>query len=160
MSHMIAINAAYWLEHTLWPIARGASGMPEDQALDSLLDQAHAPPDTRDASYPLACLRAEELPLLGATLLASELARSPRATSIARLIIALIWRDAFDLACARDLAFDTAGFGFDDYEDRHIAAIEVWQRWQATSDQARREMLNFIADSGGYAFDPDTFAEP
>ncbi len=158
MSPMIAINAAHWLEHTLWPIARVASGTPEDQALDTLLDQAHTPPNTDDASYPLACILAEALPLLGATLLACELARSSRATSIARLIIALIWRDAFDLACARDLVID-AGY-FDDFEDRHIAAIEVWERWQATGDQVQGEMLTFMASSGGYALEPDMFPEP
>lgn len=161
MSHMIAINAAHWLEHTLWSIARAASGMPEDQALDILLDRVHMPPNSKDASYPLARFLAEELPLLGATLLACELARSPRATSIARLIIALIWRDAFDLACARDLVIDTAGFGgFDDFEGRHIAAIELWARWQANSDQVEGEMLTFMASSGGYALEPDTFPEP
>lgn len=158
MSRMIAINAAYWLEHTLWPIARAASGMPEEQVLDTLLDRAHTPPDAQDASYPLARFLAEELPLLGATLLACELACSPRATSIARLINALIWRDAFDLACARDLVVDVGPD--DDFMDRHIAALEVWERWKATGDQVEGEMLTFMANSGGYALDPDTLPEP
>ena len=32
MSHMIEINAEYWLVHTLWPIARAAARQPARRA--------------------------------------------------------------------------------------------------------------------------------
>lgn len=154
---MIALEAAHWLEHTLWPVARAAAAVPEGVGLDELLDRAHAAPDPRSGSYPLACALAEELPLLGATLMACELARSPRAAAIRELIDALIWRDAFELACARDLvvAMGMAGVRDDEFTDRHIAAIEVWDRWKGTAEEVEAAVLSFVASSGGLVFGPD-----
>lgn len=154
---MIALNAAHWLEHTLWPIARTAAAIREDHDLDRLLAEPRPPPDLEGGSNSLARMYAEELPLLGATLLACELARTPRATATRRLIEALIWRDAYDLACARDLvaSMGMAGVSDDEFTDRHIAALEVWDRWKCTNDPALSALLTFVADSGAYALEPD-----
>lgn len=162
MSDMIAINAAHWLEHTLWPIARAAAALPDDPDLDQLLTQPRDPPDLVGGSNSLARMYAEGLPLLGATLLACQLARSPRATAIRRLIEALVWRDAYELACARDLvtSMGMAGVQDDEYTDRHIATLEVWERWMDTHDRVQQEILTFASDSGAYALDPDPDPDP
>ena len=156
MSHMIQINAEHWLVHTLWPIARAAAGLPDDAPID----EAPPAPEQNDGSADLARLYAIDLPLLGAVMLACELARTPTAATLGRHIRALIWRYAFALASARDLvvSLGMAGETWDEMTDRHIAAIEVWERWMATNDAVEAERDRFLADCADYAFEDDAFS--
>ena len=156
MSHMIQINAEHWLVHTLWPIARAAAGLPDDAPID----EAPPAPELHDGCSDLAMLHATQLPLLGAVMLACELARTPTAATLGRHIRALIWRDAYDLASARDLvvSLGMAGETWDEMTDRHIAAIEVWERWTATNDAVEAERDRFLSDCVDYAFEEDAFS--
>jgi hypothetical protein len=58
----IALNAEHWLEHTLLPLALAAARVPGDLPLEGLLQAAEAEPDSKNASYPLACMFAEQRP--------------------------------------------------------------------------------------------------
>lgn len=156
MSHMIQINAEHWLVHTLWPIARAAAGLPDDAPMDETLPA----PELHNAAAELARYYVAELPMLGAALLASELARTPAAATLGRHIRDLLWRDAFDLASTRDLvvSLGMAGDSWDEMTDRHIAAIERWERWTATNDAVEAERDRFLADCADYAFEDDAFS--
>ena len=156
MSHMIQINAEHWLVHTLWPIARAAAGLPDDTSID----EAPPTPELNDGSAELAQQYALGLPLLGAVMLAYELSRTQTAATLGRQIRALIWRDAYALASARDLvvSLGMAGETWDEMTDRHIAAIEVWERWTATNDAVEAERDRFLSDCADYAFEDDAFS--
>lgn len=156
MSHMITINAEHWLVHTLWPIARAAAGLPDDAPID----ETPPTPELNDGSADLAVQYALGLPLLRAVMLAYELARTPTAATVGRHIRALIWRDAYALASARDLvvSLGMSGETWDEMTDRHIAAIEVWERWMATNDAVEAERDRFLSDCADYAFEEDAFS--
>ncbi|MCK6524803.1 hypothetical protein L6R49_25650 [Myxococcota bacterium] len=153
---MIRINAEYWLEHTLWPIARAAAGLPDDAEPDP----PEEPPDRQSGAADLALQHAAALELLGAVHLACELARTPRACALGRAVRALIWRDALALASARDLvvSIGMAGETWDEMTDRHILAIEVWARWTATDEAVAAARGRFLADCAEYAFEDDAFS--
>lgn len=43
----------------------------------------------------------------------------------------------------------SAGVGVDEYDDRHIAAIEAFERWRDTETAAQSELLSWLSSING-----------
>jgi hypothetical protein len=150
MQMFLATNAADWLEQRLFPIAISAARLPEGTTLDDVLNLHLSQPDHASYAHSMAVMHCASLHLLSVTLIATELAQNERATQIAQCIIGLMWRDAFELAIARDLDFDsgTAGFPTAEFELRHDVAQEIWERWQQTDAEVGSAAASFFQACG------------
>lgn len=160
MRQFIAKLAAEWIEVELFHIAVAAARLPERTTVEEVLALALPQPDHAFYANSMAVLRCAEVQLLGATLMAAELARSERAADVARCITGLMWRAALEVAVARDLDVDTSlsGFPSGDFQLRHDLAQQVWEIWQATDAEVREATARFFL-ACGEAWDDDLLVQ-
>jgi hypothetical protein len=128
--------AETWMESTLLPMALSAAGHPPQPHPATICEQ------TREQ----AGAWIDDRSLLGAAVIARDLARSPRADQLFERIERTLLNDAIELAIARDLAFDVTLDGVDDanVRAREEAAGRCWKRWEATDGRVQQELVAFV----------------
>lgn len=146
MGAIIENTALHWLEEILLPIAISAAGLPPEMEIENFILNASDEPNITIGIEDYI----NDLLIIGASVIANQLANNQRAKRILQCIRTLIVQDAIELINARELAFDTNLEGIDnsEFELRYRRAEEKWEHWKSTDHKILIETEHFIRKCG------------